>query len=60
MESTYFSKDSNDPNERYTHLTETFLKAVYKYVLLNKKVIYTRSRLKNNFWKNPTLENERL
>ena len=30
-ESADFSADSNDPNKRYSHLTETFLKVVNKY-----------------------------
>ena len=25
-----------------------------------RKAVFTRSRLGNNFWKNPTLENKRL
>ena len=25
-----------------------------------RKAVYTRNRLSNNFWENPTLENERL
>ena len=71
IESADFSADSNDPNKRYSHLTETFLNVVNKYAPLKKKVvqenqnpfvnkerrkaIYTRSRLRKNFWKNPAL-----
>ena len=38
MESTDFPANSNDLNERYSHLTETFLKVVVnKYAPLKKE-----------------------
>ena len=39
IESTDFLTDSNDANEQYSHLTETFFKAVNKYTALEKKVV---------------------
>ena len=66
--------NSNCPNENYQHLTENFLSVVEKHAPLKKKIVrdnqapfvnrefrkasYTRSRLRNKYWKNPTSENE--
>ena len=66
--------NSNCPNENYEHLTENFLSVVEKHALIKKeivrvnqapfvnkefrKAIYTSSRLRNKYWKNPTSENE--
>ena len=66
--------NSNCPNENYQHLTENFISVVEKHAPLKKKItrgnqapfvkrelrkaIYTRSRLRNKYWKNPTPENE--
>ena len=71
---TTFLTNSNCPNENYQRLTENFVSVVEKYAPLKKKIIrgnqipfvnrelrkgiYTRSRLRNKYWKNPTLENE--
>lgn len=67
--------DCNDPNECYSYLNETFLTVLNKYAPFKKKVargnqapfvkkemrkpIYTRSSLRNDFWKIPTLKNDR-
>ena len=74
LEKTTFLTNSNCPNENYQHLTENFLSVVEKHAPLKKKVvkgnqapfvnrefrkaIYTRSRLRNKYWKNPISENE--
>ena len=63
-----FSFETDDPNEHYSALTNTFSLIVEKHVPLKKKIvrgnhapfiakdlrkaIYTRSRLKNKFIKN--------
>ena len=64
----------NDPNVNYKPITEKFLKTIDKHVLLKKKLargnqepfmnrdfqkaIYTRTRLKNKYWRDPSRENE--
>ena len=69
-----FSFSNNDPNENYSVLSDTFSKLVDRYApckiktqrgnhapFINKvmrKAFYTRSRLRNNFCKNPSEENE--
>ena len=74
LEKTTLLTNSNCPNENYQHLTENFISVVEKHAPLKKKIIrgnqapfvnrelrkaiYTRSRLRNKYWKNPTSENE--
>ena len=69
-----FSFSNNDPNENYSALSDTFSKLVVRHAPLKKKIqrgnhapfvskemrkaIYTRSRLRNTFCKNPSEENE--
>ena len=69
----YFS--DNDPNENFSVLSDTFSKLVDRHALRKMKIqrenhapfiskemrkaIYARSRLRNNFYKNPSEENER-
>ena len=64
----------NDPNVNYKPITEKFLKTIDKHALLKKKLargnqapfmnrdfqkaIYTRTRLKNKYWRDPSRENE--
>ena len=71
-----FSLKADDPNENYDFLTKTFINIVNSHALLKKKFIrknqapfktrnlrkeiYTRSRFRNKFCKNPTKENEKL
>ena len=70
-----FSFSNNDPNERYSVLSDTFSKIVNRHAPIKKKIlrgnhspfiikemrkaIYTRSRLRNKFCKSPSEENER-
>ena len=70
-----FSFSNNDPNENYSVLSDTFSKLVDRHAPLKMKIqrrnhatfisremrkaIYTRSRLRNKFCKNPSEENER-
>ena len=65
---------SNDPNVNYKSITENLLETIDKYVPLKKefirgnqepfmnrdfqKVIYTRTRLKNEYWRDPSRQNE--
>ena len=65
---------SNDPNVNYKSITENFLEAIDKHAPLKKKfvrgnqapfmnrefqkAIYTRTRLKNKYWRDPSRENE--
>ena len=65
---------SNDPNLNYKSITENFLEAIDKHASLKKKLvkgnqapfmnrdfqkaIYTRTRLKNKYWRDPSRENE--
>ena len=74
LEKATFLTNSNCPNKNYQHLTENFLSVVEKHTPRNKKIvtgnqaqfvnrkfrkaIYTRIRLRNKYWKNPTSENE--
>ena len=74
LEKTVFLTNSNCPIENYQHLTENFLSIVEKHAPLKKEIvrgnqapfvnrefrtaIYTRSKLRNKYWKNPTSENE--
>ena len=69
------SFSNNDPNENYLVLSDTFSKLIDTHPPLKKKkqrgnhapsiskemrkAIYTRSRLRNKFCKNPSEENER-
>ena len=66
---------ADDLNENVRFITDTFINIVERHVALKKrffrgnqapfmnkelrKVIYTRSRLRDNFYKNPTIENEK-
>ena len=70
-----FSFSNNDPKENYSVLSDTFSKLVDRHAPLKKKIqranhtpfiskemrkaIYTRSRLRNKFCKNPSEKNER-
>ena len=70
-----FSFSNNDPDENYSVLSDTFSKLVDRHAPLKMKIlrrnhatfisremrkaIYTRSRLRNKFCKNPSEENER-
>ena len=65
---------SNDPNVNYKSITENFLEAIDKHAPLKKKLvrgnqapfmnrdfqkaIYTRTRLKNKYWRDPSSENK--
>ena len=69
-----FELGSKDPHEGYDTITNNFLKVVNKHAPLKKKTIrgndapfmnkefrkaiYTRTRLKNKFLKNPAEQNE--
>ena len=71
-----FSFETDDPNENYSVLTNTFSSIVEKHAPLKKKIvrgnhapfitkdlrkaIYTRSRLKSKYIKNPPEVNEKL
>ena len=71
-----FSFETDDPNENYSALINTFSLIVEKHAPLKKKIvrgnhapfitrdlrkaIYTRSKLRNKFIKNPTEVNEKL
>ena len=71
-----FSFETDDPNESYSALTNTFSLIVEKHAPFKKKIvrgnhapfitkdlrktIYTRSKLRNKFIKNPTEVNEKL
>ena len=75
LRETNFDLSTNDPNENHSFITDTFIKIVQSNAPLKKrfvrgneapfmikelrKAIYTRSRLRNNFCKNPTKENEK-
>ena len=74
LEKTTFLTTANCPKESYQHITDNFLSVVEKHAPLKKKIvrgnrapfvfrefrktIYTRSRLRNKYCKNPTSENE--
>ena len=76
LKNTNFSFTSADPNENYLFLTNSFSKIVEKHVPLKKKslrgnqapfvskelrkAIYTRSRFRNTFLKNPDEINSKL
>ena len=63
----------NDPNVNYKSITENFLEAIDKHSPLKKKLVrrnqapfmngdfqkalYTRTRLKNKYWRDPSREN---
>ena len=65
---------SNDTNVNYKSITENFLEAIDKHAPLKKKLvrgnqapfmkrdfqkaIYTRTRLKNKYWRDPSRENQ--
>ena len=69
-----FSMPSNDPNVNYKSITENFLEVIDKHAPLKKKpargnqapfmnrdfqkAIYTKTRLKNKYWRDPSRENE--
>ena len=71
-----FSFETDDPNENYSAFKNTFSLIVEKHAPLKKKIvrgnhahfitkdlrkaIYTRSKLRNKFSKNPTEVNEKL
>ena len=75
LKETNFELSTIDPNENYRFITDTFIKIVERHAPLKKrlvrgnqapfmnkelrKTIYTRSRLRNNFCKNPIKENEK-
>ena len=74
LEKTTFLTNSNCPIENYQPLTENFISVVEKHAPLKKKnvrgnqapfvnrefrkAIYTRSKLRSKYRKNPTLENK--
>ena len=74
MQKADFSCDSDDPNEKYEHLLRIFRSLIDLHAPLKqktvrgndapfmnrdfRKAIYTRTRLKNKYNKNPTIENE--
>ena len=73
LKETNFDLSTNNLNENYRLITDTFIKIVEHYASLKRFTrgnqsrsiikelrmsIYTRSRLKNNFRKNPTKDNE--
>ena len=70
LRETNFDLSTNDPDENH-FIADTFIKVVKYHAPLKKrcqapfmnkelkKAIYTRSRLRNNFCKNPTKENEK-
>ena len=76
LKNTNFSFTSADPNENYLFLTNSFSKIVEKHVPLKqktlrgnhspfvskelRKAIYTRSRFRNRFLKNPDEINRKL
>ena len=76
LKNTNFSFTSADPNENYLFLTNSFSKIVEKHVPLKqktlrgnhapfvskelRKAIYTRSRFRNRFLKNPDEINSKL
>ena len=75
LKDTNFELLTDDPNENYCFITDTFVKILEPHAPLKKrffrenqapfmskelrKAIYTRSRLRNNSCKNPTKENEK-
>ena len=76
LENTNLRSISDDPNEKYNFLTTKFQELIDKHAPQKKKflrgnhapfmskelrkAIYTRSRLRNKFCKNPTTENEQI
>ena len=74
LEDIDFSMSSNDTNVNYKSITENFLEAIDKHAPLKKKLvrgnqapfmnrdfqkaIYTRTRLKNKYWRDPSSENK--
>ena len=76
LENSNLSANSNNSHKNYTNLSQTFSKVVQKHTPLKKKIlrgndapfinrefreeIYKRSRLRNEFWKDPSKENENL
>ena len=76
FENSNFAVNSDDPQENYVNLCDTFSKVVQKHAPVIKKIlrenhtpfinrklrkgIHKRSRLRNNFWKDPSKENELL
>ena len=74
LQNKNFSMPSNNPNVNYKLITENFLEAIDKHAALKKKLvrgnqapfmnrdlqktIYTRIRLKNKYWRDPSRENE--
>ena len=76
LENKEFLMNSDDVSDNYFQLCNTFLEVVEKHAPIKKKVlrgnhapfvtkefrkeIYTRSRLRNNYLKFPSVENEKL
>ena len=76
LNSTDFSLNTDDPNENYNFITDKFLNVVNRHAPLKKKTlrgnqapfltkelrkeIYTRSKLKNKYNRNPTEENKAI
>ena len=74
LQNKNISLSSNDPNVNYKSVTENFMEAIDKHAPLKKKFvrgnqapfmnrvfqkgIYTRTRLKNKYWQDPSRENE--
>ena len=74
LQNKNFSMSSNDPNVNYKCITEKFLETIDKLVPWKKKfirrnqahfmngdfqkAIYTRTRLKTKYWRDPSRENE--
>ena len=74
LQNKNFSMSSNDPNVNYKSITENFLEAIDKHAPSKKKLvrgnqapflnrnfqkgIYTRTRLKNKYWRDPSRENK--
>ena len=74
LNSADVSLNTDDPNENYNFITDKFSNVVNKHAPLKKKTlrgnqapfltnelrkeIYTRSKLKNNYNRNPTKENK--
>ena len=73
LQNKNFSMSSNDPNVNYKSITENFLETIDKHAPLKKKIIrgnqapfmnrdfqgaiYTRTRLKFKYWRDPSREN---
>ena len=76
LNSTDFSLNKDDPNENSNFINDKFLNVINRHAPLNKKTlrgnqatfltkelrkeIYTRSKLKNKYNRNPTEENKAI